>query len=528
MSKKKHRRIAKPIESPSVKPKLSDKQFEYLFLLFILAASLFLFLFNLGNHYLWQDEAQTALISQTILDHGVPKGTDGLNFFSQELQAEYGENYIWKWHTWLPFYLLSGFFALFPDSTFVARLPFALFGIGSIFLTYTFCIRLWHNKRIAMLAVILLLFCIPFVILSRQCRYYSLAAFFSLWGLYAYLGILNQNKRAVIYFIIAATLLFHTHYLYCATLLATVTVHCLLFDRSQLKSILLGSVIVALINGPWIIWLSGMKYGEQYEGFFNLTKMLNFSSRYFIQIGRHVFQPLLFLILPAAIGVGRLKNKAFIKNILQDRMLWSRLCLLLLFIFTNLSALIIVSPAPFFRYLAPLIPIIIILASLLVYITRTIHKLLIPVIILALIFTSPVNDYWYELTHDYDGPIEGIVQYLNENADPGDTVAITYGDMPLKFYTDLRVIGGLTGEDLSSVAQQARWVILRRYVVSGKDNAVGRYLVENLPLQDTQQYQQIILREYSDIRFENREDPAEHNFRTVNDESKVTIFQRIN
>ena len=45
--------------------------------------------------------------------------------------------------------------------------------------------------------------------------------------------------------------------------------------------------------------------------------------------------------------------------------------------------------------------------------------------------------------------MEGIVSYLSENAEEDDVVAITYGDMPLKFYTDLRVVGGLTGEGLS-------------------------------------------------------------------------------
>ena len=526
MSKKKPKRSGKSTVSTQGKLILSARRFDYLFLLFILAASLFLFLFNLGNHYLWQDEAQTALISQTILDHGVPKGTDGRNFFSQELQAEYGDNYIWKWHTWLPFYILSVFFAVLPDSTFVARLPFALFGVGSIFLTYAFCAKLWQNKRIAMIAAILLIFCIPFLILLRQCRYYSLAAFFSLWGLYAYIGILNQTKRAVLYFIIAATLLFHTHYLYCATLLATAVVHCLVFHRNRLKDILLSSIIIALINVPWILWLSGMKYGEQYKGFFDFDKILNFAGRYFQQIGAHVFQPLLLLILPLVIVVGRIKNRDFIKNILQDRMLWSRLGLLLFFIFINLIALFIISPAPFFRYLAPLIPIIIILASLLVYAAKHIHKIFIPVITLVLIVFSPIKDYGYELTHDYDGPIEGIVKYLSEHADPDDMVAITYGDMPLKFYTDLRIIGGLAGEDLSLTAPQARWVIIRRNVVSGKDQAVGRYLMENLPLTNPQKYRPIPLR-YPDIRFENREDPAEHHFRTVNSGYKVIIYQKI-
>ena len=44
-----------------------------------------------------------------------------------KLGAEYGRNYIWKWHTWLPFYILAGFFKVLGESAFTARLPFALF-----------------------------------------------------------------------------------------------------------------------------------------------------------------------------------------------------------------------------------------------------------------------------------------------------------------------------------------------------------------------------------------------------------------
>ena len=60
----------------------------------ILLGSLCLLLANLGNQYLWEDEAQTALISKTILTEGVPRGYDGKNFFSQEGGAEYGDNYL--------------------------------------------------------------------------------------------------------------------------------------------------------------------------------------------------------------------------------------------------------------------------------------------------------------------------------------------------------------------------------------------------------------------------------------------------
>ena len=74
----------------------TSQKAQYLFLLALLCLALFLFHANLGNHYLWQDEAQTALISKTILSNGVPLAHDGRNFFSQESKADYSENYVWK------------------------------------------------------------------------------------------------------------------------------------------------------------------------------------------------------------------------------------------------------------------------------------------------------------------------------------------------------------------------------------------------------------------------------------------------
>jgi hypothetical protein len=72
----------------------------------------FLLLADLGDGYLWQDEAQSALISHSVLIYGVPKATDGKNSFAQVKDAEYGPNKIWKFHPWLPFYAtlsLSGY-----------------------------------------------------------------------------------------------------------------------------------------------------------------------------------------------------------------------------------------------------------------------------------------------------------------------------------------------------------------------------------------------------------------------------------
>ena len=129
------------------------------YIILISLIGVFLLFLNLNNQYLWQDEAQTALISKTILEKGMPYGTDGVNYFSQELGAEYGENQIWKWHTWLPFYIQALFFWLFGTSNLIARLPFALFGIGTIYYAYLLSQSLFKNKKLSYLTVLIIISC---------------------------------------------------------------------------------------------------------------------------------------------------------------------------------------------------------------------------------------------------------------------------------------------------------------------------------------------------------------------------------
>ena len=51
---------------------------------------------------------------------------------------------------------------------------------------------------------------------------------------------------------------------------------------------------------------------------------------------------------------------------------------------------------------------------------------------------SYFGDYLYEITHDYDGPVEGIVEYLKKNAGPSDLVQIPYGEYAVRFYNNLK------------------------------------------------------------------------------------------
>jgi len=512
--------IAKGLTSSLKRPQINIKK-EHIFLVIILAAASFLLLFNLGNQYLWQDEAQTALISKTVLTRGLPFGYDGKNFFSQIRGAEYGRNYIWRWQGWFPFYLLAAFFKLFGINTFTARLPFALFGIATILLMYYFSKSLFQNKRAAMTATALLALSTPFLILAKQCRYYSPAIFFSLLGLYSYLNVLQQKRYSSLIFVGALTLLFHSNYTSFGILLFSILVHYSLFYIRQLKILWLCLSAIA-INLPWIVWFSGMKYDVTHRGsifHLNIGPFKDSIWYYITRIEKHMFPAYLVLI---ALAVAIFNFKRIKNSFLENIQVWKNLALLIIFCIANILMLALVTDYAFFRYIGVLIPAVCtIVAGILVSLMKINFTAGIALVVL-LVFSHSFADYIYEISHDYDGPIEGIVKYLNQYGTKDDTVAITYGDLPLKFYTDMRVVGGLTGEDCS-LAAWAKWVILRKHSICPMDMATRECLIKTVPWDAFE----MVTLDYPDTPFENREDPDQHYYRTVRNEDRVVIYRRI-
>lgn len=540
---------------------------EHLLLLIVGSLAALLLFSNLDDQVLWQDEAQTATIAKTILQFGVPKGYDGKNFFSQEYGAEYGEEYVWKWHTWLSFYVVAASFTVLGETTFAARFPFALFGIATVALSYYAAYSLFRNKRTAFLTALLLLLTVPFLILSRQSRYYSLSMFFSLLGLVAYDGILKEKKFAPTTFVVASTLLFHAHYIYFATLLATIAAHAFLFHREKLRALLAPVLLSFLINLPWIIWISTFNYSERYgENLFSLEQVERFGRNYIFQISRFLFPPMLVLILFLSIGARWWKEHYlnadtlsmrkkigwllalmatflvgswvlpwiyfyfFLSVLLASLVIafihrsneWQNAGLLVLFILANLSALLLSVPFAFFRYLAPVVPLFSILTAVIIERTVKFHPLIAVMIIVWLLAGNPLlKDYLDELRHEYVGPMQGIVQYLQTHGSENDTVLITYEDLPLKFYTSMKVVGGLTGENLAPYTAP-HWIILRKYSVGLQDSTIRRHVWTNI---DMNNYEKISI-PYPDIPFQNREEPRDHHFTTVRDADSIYIFHK--
>jgi len=135
----------------------------------LLAAAAVLLLSNLDNGYLWQDEAETALVARNTLTFGYPRGTDGRNAIDIA-PFGYGPGDAWIYNPWLPFYLLAGVFALAGQSTWSARLPFALLGWLSVFLTWRLVRRATPDRWVQRLTVALLTCSVPFLLHMRLCR----------------------------------------------------------------------------------------------------------------------------------------------------------------------------------------------------------------------------------------------------------------------------------------------------------------------------------------------------------------------
>ena len=488
-----------------------------------LALATWLAFANLSSQVLWQDEAQSALLARTALSHGVPLGTDGRNFFSQELGAEYDEAYRWRWHTWLHFYLVAGSFALFGESTASARWPGALMGVLTVLAVYGLAREWWRDRFAAHGAMAALLSLVPFWVLTRQCRYYSLTALLSVGALLGYTRLVRGRRGGGALYVGALFGLFHAHYVYVPPLLAATALHAAVAQRDALRPVLIAASGVLALCAPWIVWQSGMDYGRHYASQLWEPALWLANGDWFVRSLLGWLSGLAGLVAVVAVGaaVALRSGAGELRRLLRD----DGLRMLAFAMVAVLAVVSVVAPGPFFRYLAPLVPLVALGFGGLAAIAFRLHPLAGVAVLLGVAALQPIGSFVEELTHEFDGPIEGLVEYLSAQARPGDVLWITYGDLPFKFYTNLRVLGGLTGEDLAVALEREPpdWLVLRENVVHAeRDGRVADFIRREV---DLSEFQKIEL-PYTDTTFENREDPAEHRFRPARGGPPVAVFRR--
>jgi len=448
----------------------------------VLVASLLVF-FRLDQRLLWVDEAETALLGRSILIYGVPKAYDGKTLVSQEVGREYHADYVWRWTPWLEKYLAAGSFALLGESTFAARLPFALVGLLSVVSVYLLALALFRDRWVGVLAMAFLTFSVPFLLHVRQCRYYSLAILASIWIVYFFVRLARGRRGAVAGLTVGMTVLFHSNIL---TFLGTAMtlVPCIVvlrFDRVALRRGTLAAGLVLLLNVPWALYFDVLGKTEEklYPFSENLRSYLELTNRY-------TFPAAALVIFLALAWLLRRRCQ------LLDAQTWRPFLALVAMLAVYVVA-ISTAPWVFYRYTVNLLPLSAVLLAFMcrgvlrwnriagtlftacLLLTGLIHQLSAwPMRFLKYNVQSegqsfpiydtffPLGNYLHEVTHPYVGPMEQLIGYLAQNAQPSDRIFISYGDLVLKFYTPHEVRGGQSGQTLTGWPEP-EWVIIRSF-----------------------------------------------------------------
>jgi hypothetical protein len=180
-----------------------------------------LLLGNLGRPALWQDEAETALRAESILETGLPRTSlGGVLVTTQASLAPHEGNAegIWTWNTWLPAYLVAASFLVLGRTAFAARLPFALAGILALFLAW----RLFDDgekdefaerRPWAPEAALALLALSPaYLLFCRQSRYYALVALGTVLVLRSWRRLLEKKPWGALATALSLQFLLHSCY----------------------------------------------------------------------------------------------------------------------------------------------------------------------------------------------------------------------------------------------------------------------------------------------------------------------------
>jgi len=517
-------------------------------LLFVLALGAAFLLTNLGATSLWTDEAETGCLARNILHFGVPKAFDGVNYVSQRVVAgreDFNQSLVWVLSPWLQLYVAAASFAALGVSNLAARLPFALVGIANLWMIYHLALVIFADRRIARLAALLLVFCIPFLLHMRQGRYYALVVFFTMAVVSTYLRLLEGRRRSALLLVLSIALLFHSNYGVCLPAVVALVIHAAFFARSRIElgtAVAVGAGVVAL-TAPYAVYAEIYRTSSLLDLRYFRFNLLN----YLITINNYVLPlALVLLVLALRLAARRSPSQPSVATVLS--FFQPGVALLLLVVATSL--LFASSSANyFFRYAINLVPLLVVIhAALLIELAdRAGHRFgsrvgtallwaLVPITLFTTLTAQPVFpllralearaprepwaddprlrrpraeyaslsseifDFVYEITHPFRGPDSAIADFLKSHAEPGDVVVVQYGDVPLIFYTGLTVRGVNQGVPFP---REPDWIVPRAFESPA---SLIRFAREH-------GYHEYVL-DVADTRWENQPDPYSHKFRS--------------
>jgi hypothetical protein len=199
----------------------------------LIAVAAALLFARLGHYALWDDEADTALFGESILATGDTSAIIGKNI------AAYGggwaltdlhERYIPP----LPYYLAAGSMAIFGESAWAARAPFAACGLAAFALILFWLIHDQVDGWTFALTSCALVANVSLILYCRQCRYYAVVILLSVVLAYLYVHWKN-TLRQIAQIVVVCTALLATNYIGFAAAAACFAIDWLLWGRGSIR-----------------------------------------------------------------------------------------------------------------------------------------------------------------------------------------------------------------------------------------------------------------------------------------------------
>ena len=314
--------------------------------------------------------------------------------------------------------------------------------------------------------------------------------------------------------LLSAQLLFHSSYISFLGVAVGLALHWLYLlwrggERATGNSAGIACGVTLLSTVPWVIFIEGWKRSNPFEesSLPFLERTAQILKTLLLDTNAYLF-PLL-LLPPLLLILAKRRGPDLALPAFQILGTW---------------LLLAVQPWSYFRYSIGLLPVFALLAAVVVSELWGRSRALGAALLAALLFTNAASlslppyalrfdlaSHLYELTHEYRGPNEAIVDYLREHGSEDDFVLTNYGELPIIFYTGMRAVG--FGQDLR-VREQPDWIIPRH----------GRGAADFLRRRAAG-YDRVVL-DAVDIPWGNRPDPTYHKYRTVTNGPRVEIFRK--
>ena len=452
----------------------------------------------------------------------MPTAWDGAAFLDSDHGARLNRDLVMVTHPWVQYYLTAASFLVFGQNTFAARLPFAVAGWISILVAYAFMWRSTQNRLTAFSAAALLTLSVQFLLYARQCRYCALNLLLICWLFWSFFKM--KSARDCAFFVIAATLLFHTHPYGIAPTVALCGLSLIYRPfAKQRRWVWFAAPAISLLTFPWLALSSLSSSGSELnttaaksigefierctQAFVECTSVTPLIGSMILLIGAAIWVRLNMRSQAAADPKTSSPNSSLLLEPNEMSIVLSALATILVY---GLGIAITQSSDSIWlagmRYASPVLPLTAMVAAIaIVKVSR--NRVAIAIVVLVIfaftkfaqltpwvafnpngLFSSGkysvgahvpakvvdrflgsglfmfVRDLWRE----NPGTVERSCKFLQENAKPGDIVIVNYGMEPTYFYTRLPQAMGIL--QTYPVYQRARELGLPEFVF-GVDHA---------------------------------------------------------